>query len=145
MAVYFPGDDRPRNARDGDLLIVPRQGFESLREDGWSPYTLGRRLGSASELRNALAVLEGRLKSNQWLALGRPTVAVPAMAASVTLGSAVRRISSITFSGKWGRASTSRTMSSAGRRLDSGRSPRRSWSMDMSTRRVDITINLVQR
>lgn len=45
MAVRFPGDARPRDTRDGSLLLKPRQGFDSLRQDGWAAYTMGRRLG----------------------------------------------------------------------------------------------------
>lgn len=45
MPIEFPGDARPRNARDGALLVKPKQGFDSLRPDGWAAYTMGRRLG----------------------------------------------------------------------------------------------------
>jgi hypothetical protein len=45
MPLTFPDDPRPRDSRDGSLLIKPRQGFDSLRRDGWALYTLGRRLG----------------------------------------------------------------------------------------------------
>ena len=45
MPLSFPDDPRPRDARDGSLLLKPRQGFDSLRRDGWALYTLGRRLG----------------------------------------------------------------------------------------------------
>lgn len=45
MPFTFPDDPRPRDRRDGSLLLKPRQGFDSLRRDGWTLYTLGRRLG----------------------------------------------------------------------------------------------------
>lgn len=45
MPIKFPGDDAPRCSRDGAKLLEPKQGFKSLRQDGWEPYTLGRRLG----------------------------------------------------------------------------------------------------
>ncbi|MGH7348052.1 MAG: hypothetical protein ACREK4_24315 [Candidatus Rokuibacteriota bacterium] len=45
MPIKFPGDERPRCARDGAALLEPRQGFKSLRADGWAAFSLGRRLG----------------------------------------------------------------------------------------------------
>lgn len=45
MPLTFPDDPRPRDSRAGALLIKPRQGFASLRRDGWALYSLGRRLG----------------------------------------------------------------------------------------------------
>jgi len=45
VPIKFPGDERPRCARDGAVLIKPRQGFGSLRSDGHAAYALGRRLG----------------------------------------------------------------------------------------------------
>lgn len=45
MPLTFPGDPAPRNSRDGAKLIEPKQGFRSLRRDGWAAYTMGRRLG----------------------------------------------------------------------------------------------------
>lgn len=45
MAIKFPGDDRPRDERDGSLLTEPRQGFGSLVTALWPAYTLARRLG----------------------------------------------------------------------------------------------------
>jgi hypothetical protein len=47
MPLTFPSDPRPRDSRDGSLLLKPKQGFDSLRKDGWSLYTLGRRLGAS--------------------------------------------------------------------------------------------------
>lgn len=43
--VRFPGDERPRDGRDGSLLVEPRQGFRSLVRALWPAYTLARRLG----------------------------------------------------------------------------------------------------
>lgn len=43
--IRFPGDAAPRDSRSGAKLLKPRQGFASLRQDGWELYTLGRRLG----------------------------------------------------------------------------------------------------
>lgn len=45
MSLTFPDDERPRCSHDGAVLIKPRQGFASLRRDGWELYALGRRLG----------------------------------------------------------------------------------------------------
>lgn len=45
MSIRFPGDPAPRDRRSGSKLLPPRQGFASLRSDGWELYTLGRRLG----------------------------------------------------------------------------------------------------
>ena len=65
MPLTFPGDPRPRDARDGSLLIKPRQGFESLRRDGWALYTFGRRLGARdSGTHNAASTLPGGGKSD---------------------------------------------------------------------------------
>lgn len=44
-SLTFPDDDRPRCSRDGAVLVKPKQGFDSLRSDGWALYGLGRRLG----------------------------------------------------------------------------------------------------
>lgn len=65
MPLTFPGDERPRDTRDGSLLIKPRQGFSSLRRDGWALYTLGRRLGARdSGTYNPSATLPGGGKSD---------------------------------------------------------------------------------
>lgn len=45
MPLTFPADSRPRDSRDGSLLLEPKQGFSSLRNDGWAAYTFARRLG----------------------------------------------------------------------------------------------------
>jgi hypothetical protein len=65
VPLTFPDDPRPRDSRDGSLLLKPKQGFDSLRKDGWSLYTLGRRLG-ASDLGtyNPKATLPGGGKSD---------------------------------------------------------------------------------
>lgn len=63
--IRFPGDSAPRNSRDGAKLLKPRQGFESLRQDGWELYTLARRLGGRdSGTYNPAATLPGGGKSD---------------------------------------------------------------------------------
>lgn len=65
MPVKFPGDSRPRDARAGALLIKPKQGFQSLRSDGWAAYALGRRLGlSDLGTHNPSSTLPGGGKSD---------------------------------------------------------------------------------
>jgi hypothetical protein len=65
MPLTFPGDPRPRCSRDGALLIKPRQGFASLRMDGWALYTLARRLGGRdSGTYNPASTLPGGGKSD---------------------------------------------------------------------------------
>lgn len=65
MPLTFPDDPRPRNARDGALLIEPRQGFDSLMRSGWAAYTLARRLGLRdSGTHNPVATLPGGGKSD---------------------------------------------------------------------------------
>lgn len=65
MPLVFPGDDRPRDTRDGSLLLKPRQGFSSLRKDGWAAYSLGRRLGlSDLGTHNPKSTLPGGGKSD---------------------------------------------------------------------------------
>jgi len=65
VPLTFPGDPRPRDTRDGSLLINPKQGFESLRKDGWALYTLARRLGARdSGTHNPTATLPGGGKSD---------------------------------------------------------------------------------
>lgn len=65
MALQFPGDDRPRDSRSGALLLKPRQGFGSLRSDGWELYTLARRMGGKDlGTYNPAATLPGGGKSD---------------------------------------------------------------------------------
>lgn len=65
MPLTFPHDNRPRESRSGALLLKPKQGFDSLRKDGWSLYSMGRRLG-ASDLGtyNPASTLPGGGKSD---------------------------------------------------------------------------------
>lgn len=63
--IRFPGDSRPRDRSDGSLLVRPKQGFSSLREDGWRLYTMGRRLGlSDLGTHNPSSTLPGGGKSD---------------------------------------------------------------------------------
>lgn len=65
MPLTFPADPRPRCSRDGALLLEPKQGFGSLRKDGWALYTLARRLGGRdSGTYNPASTLPGGGKSD---------------------------------------------------------------------------------
>jgi len=65
VPLTFPDDPRPRCSRDGAVLIKPRQGFDSLRRDGWNLYSLGRRLGlSDLGTHNPASTLPGGGKSD---------------------------------------------------------------------------------
>ena len=65
MPLTFPDDPRPRDSRDGSLLVTPKQGFDSLRKDGWALYTLARRLGGRdSGTHNPASTLPGGGKSD---------------------------------------------------------------------------------
>ncbi len=63
--MKFPDDSRLRCSHDGAVLVKPRQGFTSLRKDGWEAYSLGRRLGlSDLGTYNPAATLPGGGKSD---------------------------------------------------------------------------------